>query len=136
MTQKKQIYKCSVCGNVAEILHEGVGELVCCGQNMELMEEKNKEEGVEKHLPVIKELPANVCQGKDGFKIAVGEEEHPSTESHYIEWIEINTKDGKSGKRFFNPGEKPEADFYTRIDITGVRAYCNIHGLWEKKNVT
>ncbi len=132
MTVKKQIYKCDVCGNIVEVLHIGVGELVCCNQPMNLQEPKTNEEGVEKHLPVINELPANVCQGKDGFKIKIGEEEHPQEENHYIEWIEINTADGKSGKKFLKPGDAPEADFYTRINITSVRVYCNIHGLWEK----
>lgn len=31
MTQKLQIYKCEVCGNIVEVLHEGEGELLCCG---------------------------------------------------------------------------------------------------------
>ena len=133
MTQLKQIYKCSVCGNIVEVLHTGVGELVCCGKPMELMVAKSKEEGTEKHLPVIEELPANMCRDKDGFKIKIGEQEHPMDENHYIEWIEIITADGKSGKKFLKPGDKPESDFYTRIKVIGARAYCNIHGLWEIK---
>jgi superoxide reductase len=133
MTQLKQIYKCSVCGNIVEVLHTGVGELVCCGKPMDLMTAKSKEEGTEKHLPVIEELPANVCRDKDGFKIKIGEEEHPMENSHYIEWIEIITADGKSGKKFLKPGDKPEADFYTRIKVIGARAFCNVHGLWEVK---
>ncbi|MFY9442556.1 MAG: desulfoferrodoxin FeS4 iron-binding domain-containing protein, partial [Bacillota bacterium] len=32
------IYKCEICGNIVEVLHEGVGELVCCGQPMKLYE--------------------------------------------------------------------------------------------------
>ena len=133
MTQLKQIYKCSVCGNVVEVLHTGAGELVCCGKPMDLMAAKSKEEGTEKHLPVIEELPANMCQGKDGVKIKIGEQEHPMEENHYIEWIEIITEDGKSGKKFLKPGDKPEVDFYTRIKVIGARAYCNVHGLWEVK---
>ncbi|MEK7822636.1 MAG: desulfoferrodoxin FeS4 iron-binding domain-containing protein, partial [Nitrospirota bacterium] len=39
MTKKLQIYKCEVCGNIVEMLHEGVGELVCCNQPMKLYEE-------------------------------------------------------------------------------------------------
>ena len=135
MTKEKQIYKCSVCGNIVEVLHSGVGQLVCCDQEMELMSEKVEDEGTEKHLPVIEELPANVCQGKDGFKIKIGEVEHPSMQEHYIEWIEINTEDGKSGKKFLKPGDAPIAEFYTRKVITSIRAYCNIHGLWEKNVV-
>ncbi len=132
MTEKKQIYKCLVCGNIVEVLHTGIGELVCCDQPMELQQPKKTDEGVEKHLPVIEELPPNACRGKDGFRVKVGEVEHPMTDDHYIEWVEVNTEDGKSGKKFLEPSDKPEVDFYTRIDIKSIRVYCNIHGLWEK----
>ncbi|MCK5475328.1 MAG: desulfoferrodoxin FeS4 iron-binding domain-containing protein [Candidatus Pacebacteria bacterium] len=43
MTQKDQIYKCEICGNVVKVLHTGAGELVCCGQAMGLTEEKTEE---------------------------------------------------------------------------------------------
>ena len=29
MTEKLQVYKCEVCGNIVEMVHEGKGELVC-----------------------------------------------------------------------------------------------------------
>jgi desulfoferrodoxin-like iron-binding protein len=29
MTGRLQIYKCEICGNIVEVLHEGKGELVC-----------------------------------------------------------------------------------------------------------
>ncbi len=29
MTKRREIYKCEVCGNIVEVLHEGKGELVC-----------------------------------------------------------------------------------------------------------
>jgi superoxide reductase len=131
MTKLKQIYKCSVCGNVVEVLHAAEGELVCCGQPMNLQDEKVQEEGTEKHLPVIEEMPANVCQGKDGVIIKVGDVPHPMEEEHYIEWIEIITADGKTGKRFLKPGDKPEVEFYTRQEVVGARAYCNVHGVWK-----
>ncbi|MCK5044333.1 desulfoferrodoxin [Candidatus Parcubacteria bacterium] len=134
MTQQNQIYKCEICGNIVEVLHTGVGELVCCGQPMKLKEEKTEEEGYEKHAPVIEELPPNVCQGKDGVKIKIGETEHPMDADHYIEWIEIIPTDSKRGKRFLKPGDKPEAEFYTRKTVIGARAYCNIHGLWKLEN--
>lgn len=133
MTQFKQIYKCAVCGNIVEVLHVGAGQLVCCGQPMDLMEAKTQDQGAEKHVPVVADLPASACQVKDGVKIKIGAVEHPMTAEHHIEWIEITTADGKSGKRFLKPGDLPEADFYTRKNIIGARAYCNIHGLWEMK---
>ena len=36
MTKLKQIYKCNVCGNMVEMVHDGEGELVCCGQPMDV----------------------------------------------------------------------------------------------------
>ncbi len=130
MTQTKQIYKCLVCGNIVEVLHQGVGELVCCNQPMKMITSETKDGDQEKHLPVIEELPANVCSDKDGFKVKIGETEHPMEENHYIEWIEINVDNQKSGKRFFKPGDKPETIFETRSKVESVRAYCNVHGLW------
>ena len=56
MTRQKQIYKCKVCGNIVEVLHSGVGQLVCCGQPMELLKEKIEDMGPEKHVPVIERV--------------------------------------------------------------------------------
>jgi superoxide reductase len=39
MTARLEIYKCEKCGNIVEVLHEGVGELVCCGEPMKKMVE-------------------------------------------------------------------------------------------------
>ena len=41
MDTQKQIYKCNVCGHIVEVLHPGVGQLVCCGKPMEATERKN-----------------------------------------------------------------------------------------------
>jgi superoxide reductase len=133
MTQLKQIYKCAVCGNIVEVTHTGAGQLVCCGQPMELLMEKTEDVGAEKHVPIIKILPANICQGKDGVIIKVGEAPHPMEENHFIEWIEIILADGKSGRKFLKPGDKPEAEFQTRAEVVSARAYCNVHGLWKSK---
>jgi len=43
MTKQKEIYKCEICGNIVEVLHEGAGELVCCGQAMKLIGKNKKE---------------------------------------------------------------------------------------------
>lgn len=131
MTKLNQIYKCNICGNIVEVLHTGKGQLVCCGQPMELMNEKIKDEGREKHVPVIEELPAGACAEKDGVKIKVGKSEHPMEENHYIEWIEITADGGKQGKKFLKPGDKPDAEFHAGKKAIGARAYCNVHGLWK-----
>jgi superoxide reductase len=131
MTNKNQVFKCLICGNITEVLHESGGELICCGQPMQLMAENTVDAAHEKHIPVVEEMPANMCQGKDGVIIKVGAVEHPMTEEHYIEWIEIVTDDGKRGKKFLKPGDKPQVEFYTRKAVVAARAYCNLHGLWE-----
>jgi len=53
MTEKLQIYRCEICGNMVEVIHAGKGTLVCCGQPMNLLEEKSEDIGKEKHVPVI-----------------------------------------------------------------------------------
>ena len=128
MTKQNQIYKCNYCKNIVEVLHSGVGELVCCGKPMELLEEKDKDKGLEKHVPVIKELSDN-----SGVKIKVGEIDHPMENDHYIEWIEVavDSPVNKRGKKFLKPGEKPEAEFNTKEKTIKARAYCNLHGLWK-----
>ncbi len=127
MTKKYEIYKCEVCGNTVEMIHEGRGTLVCCGQPMILMKEKSTEEGNEKHKPVVE-------QGDNGIHIKVGSIPHPMEETHYIEWIEVIRKDGKNCRTELKPGNPPEANFGAHIaDVSEVRAYCNIHGLWVTK---
>jgi superoxide reductase len=103
MVELKQIYKCNVCGNIVEVLHVGGGQLVCCGQPMELLKEKTEDVGKEKHVPVIEETETGVI-------VKVGSVPHPMEGNHYIEWIEV-IDDGRSYRKFLKPGDKPEAEF-------------------------
>jgi superoxide reductase len=119
MTILNQVYKCEICGNIVVVVHDGAGELVCCGQPMNLQVEKEKEEGTEKHLPVV-----------DGATVKVGEVAHPMEADHYIEWIEATTADGQVIRKFLSPNEAPEAVF-DGADIKEVREYCSLHGLWK-----
>lgn len=133
MTKRKQIWKCNICGNIIEVLHEGADSLVCCNEDMNLQEENTKEseqeESVkEKHLPVIENNKEE--DNKEKTKVKVGEIEHPMTSEHYIEWIEAQSKKGYTEKIFLNPEEKPEAEF--SFSPKTIRVYCNVHGLWKK----
>lgn len=124
MTQRNQVYKCNVCGNIVEVLHEGIGELVCCGQPMELMNAKTEDVGKEKHVPVIEET-------QEGVKVKVGSNPHPMEKDHYIEWIQV-VANGEVHRKFLNRGEKPEAEFkVNKKSIEMAREYCNVHGLWR-----
>ena len=130
MTERNQIYKCQVCGNLVEVLHAGQGELTCCNQTMVLLEENITEQGQEKHLPVAEKLSAQVCKEGDGLKVRVGEVAHPMDEDHYIEWIELITED-KVYRQHLKPGQKPEAKFRLINEDFVIRTYCNLHGLWK-----
>ncbi len=123
MTKRLQIYKCEVCGNIVEVLHGGAGELVCCGEPMKLYEENAVDAAVEKHVPV-KEATDH------GLKVKVGSVEHPMTEEHYVEWIEV-VADGKAYREFLKPGDAPEATFCIDAEEVVLREYCNLHGLWK-----
>ncbi len=123
MTAQKQVYRCNICGNIVEVLHAGKGELVCCGQPMELLQEKSTDVGLEKHVPVVEKTDG-------GTKVKVGEVPHPMEEEHYIEWVEIIT-DGGSCRQFLKPGIKPEAEFEAGRSKLTAREYCSVHGLWK-----
>jgi superoxide reductase len=123
MAERLEVYKCETCGNIVEVLHAGGGELVCCGNPMNLLKENTVDAAKEKHVPVIEKIDG-------GFKVKVGEVAHPMEEKHYIEWIEI-IADGRSCFQFLSPGDAPEATFKTSADKITARAYCNLHGLWK-----
>jgi superoxide reductase len=124
MTERLQVYKCNVCGNMVEVLQAGAGELVCCGQAMMLLKENTTDAALEKHVPVIEKIPG-------GFKVKVGAVAHPMTPEHFIQWIEI-VADGKAYRQFLNPGDTAEAVFNITADVVTAREYCNLHGLWKK----
>lgn len=124
MAEKLGVYKCEICGNIVEVVHEGKGELVCCGKPMKYMKAGEIDAAQEKHVPVVERTV-------DGFKVSVGSVAHPMEEKHYIEWIEI-IADGKAYREFLKPGDVPEAEFCIKADQVTAREYCNIHGLWKK----
>jgi len=123
MTELNQVYKCSVCGNIVEVLHSGMGELVCCGQAMELQTEKTEEEKFEKHRPVVEKTAT-------GITVKIGVVAHPMGAEHFIEWVEIITEKNMY-RKYLSPGMAPEVEFLLSEECLEVRAYCNVHGLWK-----
>jgi superoxide reductase len=123
MAARLQVYKCNICGNIVEVLHGGDGELVCCGEPMELLEEKTADASTEKHVPVIEKVDS-------GYKVKVGSVPHPMEQKHYIEWIEL-LADGKAYRQFLKPGIPAEAVFHVEADDVSAREHCNVHGLWK-----
>jgi len=123
MAEKLQIYKCAICGNIVEVLHGSSGELVCCGELMELLDEKQTDSAAEKHVPVIEKIDG-------GCKVTVGSTLHPMKEEHYIEWIEL-LDGGRAYRQFLKPGATPQTMFNVKADSVTAREYCNVHGLWK-----
>ena len=123
MTNRLEIYKCEVCGNMVEMIHTGQGSLVCCGQPMKLMKENSVDAATEKHVPVIEKVD-------NGYKVTVGSVAHPMEEKHYIEWIELVAGE-RAYRQFLNPGDAPEAFFCTDAKNVTAREFCNLHGVWK-----
>lgn len=124
MTKTRELYHCTICGNVVEVVHEGQPALVCCGQPMGKLQAKTEDKGAEKHVPVIEEL-------EKGVEVKVGGIEHPMEEKHYIKFIEVLTKE-KVLRVELKPGDTPKAKCCSgKADILEVREYCTIHGLWK-----
>jgi len=123
MTKRLEIYVCEICGNIVEVLHPGNGELVCCGQPMDLYEENTVDAAEEKHVPLVEKTP-------EGVRVKVGGVASPMSEDHYIEWIEV-IDGGNVHRRFLKPGDQPEATFKVEGDEITTRDYCNLHGLWK-----
>jgi len=107
---------------MTEVVHAGVGTLVCCGKDMLLMSDEAKPEiSTEKHIPIVE---------RDGNKVTVkvGSVPHPMTPEHYIQFIEVITAN-KVYRKELTPTDTPEATFEITEEIITVREYCNLHGL-------
>ncbi|MBN2723707.1 MAG: desulfoferrodoxin [Deltaproteobacteria bacterium] len=119
-----KVYRCEACGNIVEVLNEGPGALVCCGKEMVLISENTTEAAVEKHIPVVEKI-------EGGIKVTVGSVEHPMTEKHYIQWIEL-ISENRVSRVHLSHEDKPVAEFMLNDNEKFyVRAYCNLHGLWK-----
>ena len=105
-TEKLQLYKCNVCGNLVQVILPGAGELVCCGQPMELLTPRIEENNdfAEKHTPVIET------------------------------GIEVYPKDKNTlHLKYLKPGDTAEFDITNFEKEVEAIELCNIHGLWEGK---
>ena len=122
MTNHLELYRCEMCGNIVQVMHTGVGELVCCGKPMTQLKPRTKEdEKQEKHVPVFKEN-----------KIQVGSVPHPMIEEHHIEFIQGISDDKKQIlTRFLNVNDEPQMSLELNQYNTAIE-YCNLHGLWKK----
>jgi len=128
MTNLRELYVCSICGNVIEVVNTGASALVCCNKPMDKLEAAAKDASLEKHVPVVESVDG-------GIKVKVGSVSHPMEEKHYIVFIEVSTKD-QVLRAELAPNQAPEASFSIKSgDVVEVREYCNVHGLWKASNM-
>ena len=120
-----RIYKCEHCGTMVAEIKLGGCQPSCCGEKMTLLEAGTSDGALEKHVPVYT-VDGNIVS------VQVGEVVHPMLEAHYIEWIALETSNGRQRKRL-EPGQEPKAQFalLDGEEVTAVYEYCNLHGLWK-----
>lgn len=136
MSIKLGIYRCKICGNVVQTLIEGEGELVCCGEEMELMEMQYDENEIgEKHVPKI-EMVHEGCEAGMCTEVKyVSVNKHPMTKDHYIQFAEVYNRDKTELRlRFFKPDEEAKYNITGFNDKLIALELCNIHGLWRSKD--
>ena len=122
-----KFYRCERCGQIVAFVKNAGVPVMCCGQKMQEIVPGTTDASAEKHVPVY--------EVKDGIvTVTVGSVEHPMLEAHYIQWILLETAEGRQRKAL-KPGEKPVAVFaLTEGDsVVAAYEYCNLHGLWKSE---
>jgi superoxide reductase len=126
MIEKKQVYKCTVCGNIVESLWNGKPDISCCGKLMVKMVANTVDASKEKHVPVISREGNRVT-------VTVGSAPHPMTPEHYILFIEVAAGDKVYRHDLKEGSIVAEATFVIEEKDVEARAYCNLHGFWSSK---
>ena len=119
------LYRCEHCGNIIAHISDSGVRCVCCGEEMQPLAPNTTDAAGEKHVPVIRVDGSTVT-------VTVGSVEHPMLDAHYIQWIMLETKEGRQ-RKVLKPGDKPVATFaLTDSDaVVAAYEYCNLHGLWK-----
>ncbi len=122
MVKKTEIYKCAGSNTFVEVLLDSEKDLC----SLEHVVENTTDAAKEKHVPVVEKIDG-------GYRVTVGSVDHPMTEAHYIQWIELITEDNEVLRKYLTPSDKPVAEFKTEAKNVYAREYCNLHGLWRSK---
>ena len=118
-------YKCEHCGNIIAHVNDSGVRCRCCGEEMTEIVPNATDAAGEKHVPVIKVEGQMVT-------VTVGSVDHPMLDAHFIEWIMLETKEGRQRKTL-KPGDAPVAVFALAPgdEVVAAYEYCNLHGLWK-----
>lgn len=151
-----KFYRCSVCGQVLGIVKDTHRTPICCEEEMLLLEPVTRadyEPGADEHSSRITDANMNTTSAglaiqageellethipvwnKEGciVTVKVGEAEHPSTETHHIEWIALETLHGNQ-RHTLKRGDKPCTCFALceGDEVVAAYAYCNLHKLYK-----
>ncbi|MBO4591981.1 MAG: desulfoferrodoxin [Eubacterium sp.] len=120
-----KVYKCTKCNNMISYLNKDACDVKCCGESMVEVVPNTTDAAGEKHVPVV-EIDGNTVT------VTVGSVEHPMMEAHYIQWIAIETEQGRQ-RKILSPEDKPVAVFALAEGdkVKEAYEYCNLHGLWK-----
>lgn len=114
--------KCNSCGALVKVIDDCncKCDIECCGEKMQIVN-PNSEGDLKKHEPIIKIEDDQIIVNID----------HVMEDTHYIKWIALVSNDQEIFK-YLSSKDKPEVRFdYVQDSI--IYAYCNKHGLWNKK---
>lgn len=125
---KSKFYVCEDCKSIVELVDGDTAPLDSCGGKFKELKANTSDGASEKHVPEV-EVNGNIVTVK------VGSIFHPMTDAHYIGWVALFTTEGVYRKKLA-PGKEPVVKFLLSDGekVSSVYAYCNEHGLWEKKN--
>lgn len=125
----RELYKCPKCHLTVEIASACSCEepcLRCCGEKLAPVTVNSADAAGEKHLPQVR-------RSESLLSVQIGSVEHPMSEAHHIVWIEVTAGDWCL-RKYLKAGAAPAADFKlccNKDEKVMVRAYCNVHGLWQ-----
>lgn len=125
MKNERMFYKCAICGNIIEVIEDGGGSLVCCGQDMGILTPNTTDASVEKHVPAL-------TRDGNNLTVRIGSAPHPMTAEHHINWVAV-AQEGRTQRAQLKVGGEPEVSFVISDGPVSVYAYCNLHGLWANE---
>lgn len=122
MDNEAHFYRCSTCGNVVTMMHDGGGKMFCCGHVMPELEGRTGGIGAHGHrLEVLHENGRLLVRVNDG--------EHPSERGHRIQWIALRTTH-RLTFRYLKEGARSEA-FFPDVQYGIAYCFCSIHKIWK-----